>query len=56
MRGVLQLTYGVAVIVGLIAIQAAAFYAIWWLVVAAMRFVPLIGRKHRHRDWERLNR
>lgn len=56
MRIALQLAYGVAIIAGLLAIQVAALYAIGWMVLAAMRFVPSIGRRHKHGDWERLNR
>ena len=42
-------------IAGLMAIQAAALYVIWWLVMLVVRFVPIVGVKHRHRDWDRLN-
>jgi hypothetical protein len=53
---ILQLAYGFAVIAGLMAVQAAALYAIGWLVLLVCRYVPLVGRKHRHKDWQRLNR
>ena len=42
-------------IAGLLAIHAAALYVIWWLVMLVVRFVPIVGNKHKHRDWERLN-
>jgi hypothetical protein len=35
---------------------AAVTYALGLLVLCAVRFIPLIGRKHRHADWDRLNR
>ena len=42
-------------IAGLLAIHAAALYVIWWLVMLSVRFVPIVGVKHKHRDWDRLN-
>jgi hypothetical protein len=35
---------------------AAAVYAFMWAGLWLVRFVPLIGRKHRHADWNRLNK
>jgi hypothetical protein len=35
---------------------AAAVYAFMWAGLWLVRFVPLIGRKHRHSDWDRLNK
>ena len=37
-------------------ILVAGFYALSWAVLCLVRFIPLIGRKHRHSDWERLNK
>lgn len=54
-QAVLQLASGFAMIAGLLAIQAAVLYAIWWLVMLVVGFVPIVGKKHKHRDWERLN-
>lgn len=42
-------------IAALMAVQALVLYMIWWIVMIAVSFVPVIGKKHRHRDWERLN-
>jgi len=53
---ILQLAYVVAMIVGLMAIQAAALYAIGWLVLLICRYIPLVGKRHRHEHWARLNR
>jgi hypothetical protein len=36
-------------------ILLAGWYALSWSVLCLVRFIPLIGRKHRHSDWERLN-
>jgi hypothetical protein len=35
---------------------AAASYALGWFVLCLVRFVPLIGTRHRHSDWDRLNK
>ena len=56
MRAVLQLAHGFALIAGLLAIQFALLYAIWWLVLVVVSYVPIIGRKHKHPNWDRLNR
>ncbi len=37
-------------------IVVAALYALSWAVLCLVRFIPLVGRKHRHSDWERLNK
>jgi hypothetical protein len=46
---------GFAMIAVLLAAHALALYAIWWVVMAAVSRFPIVGRRHRHRDWERLN-
>ena len=33
-----------------------ALYGFMWIVLYLMRFAPMIGRKHRHSDWDRLNK
>ena len=53
---ILQLVYVVAMIIGLMAVQAAALYAIGWVVLLVFRYIPLIGKKHRHERWHQLNR
>lgn len=55
MRTMFQLAYGFALIAGLLAAQAAALYVLWWLVMMVVHFVPIVGRRHKHRDWNRLN-
>jgi hypothetical protein len=35
--------------------MAATAYAFMWGILCLVRFMPLIGRKHRHSDWEQLN-
>jgi hypothetical protein len=34
----------------------AVVYAFMWAGLSLVRFMPLIGRKHRHSDWDRLNK
>ena len=34
----------------------AALYAFMWTVLCLFLFIPMIGRKHRHSDWNRLNK
>jgi hypothetical protein len=34
----------------------AALYAFMWTALCLFRFIPMIGRKHRHSDWSRLNK
>ena len=46
---------GAYVIVVPIALTAA-LYGFMWTVLYLMRFVPMIGRRHRHSDWDRLNK
>jgi len=37
-------------------LNALAFYVIYRIVMMTVSFIPAIGKKHRHRDWDRLNR
>jgi hypothetical protein len=37
-------------------VMAATAYAFMWAILCLVRFIPLIGRKHRHSDWDRLNK
>jgi hypothetical protein len=50
-RAVLQLIGGFAAIAGLLALHALALYLIWWIVMFAVSFVPMVGNKHKHPDW-----
>jgi len=34
----------------------AGVYGLCWVALCLVRFIPLVGRKHRHSDWERLNK
>lgn len=56
MSAPLQIAAGLAAIAVLLALQALAFYVIWWVTLRMVAFLPMVGRRHRHRDWDRLNR
>ena len=51
----LQMLGGLAIIAGLLFVQALALYLIARLVLIAVSFVPLIGKRHRHSQWNSLN-
>jgi hypothetical protein len=37
-------------------VLAAAAYGCMWGVLCVVRLIPMIGHKHRHSDWDRLNK
>lgn len=37
-------------------VLASAAYGFMWAVLCLVRVVPMVGRKHRHSDWDRLNK
>jgi hypothetical protein len=47
---------GIVFVGGILAVVGLAIYALWWISVVAIRHVPMIGKRHRHPDWDRLNR
>jgi hypothetical protein len=53
---VLQLLGGFAIIAVIMGTLAVAGYMMWWLALVVVAKLPMIGRRHRHQDWERLNR
>jgi hypothetical protein len=53
----LQVLVGGIVLVGSIMVVAGlAIYVLWWVSLIAIRPIPMIGRRHRHTEWDRLNR
>ena len=50
-----QLAAGFVSIAALLAIAAAGLYVCWWLVMLVVRYLPIVGRRHKHADWDRLN-
>jgi len=55
-RTAFQTLIAVLGIAGLLMLNALAFYVIYRIVMMTVSFIPAIGKKHRHRDWDRLNR
>jgi hypothetical protein len=55
-RSAVQLLGGFAIIAAIMGTLAVAGYVMWWLALIAIARLPMIGRRHRHQDWERLNR
>jgi hypothetical protein len=53
---VLQIVSALGIIVGLLAAVAAVMYAFCWTVLLLVRFVPVIGRRHRHPRWDELTK
>jgi hypothetical protein len=47
---------GLIFVGGILAVAGIAIYALWWITLMAIRRVPMIGKRHRHTDWDRLNR
>jgi hypothetical protein len=47
---------GVLVVGAILAACGLAIYALWWLTLVAIRRIPMIGSRHKHADWDRLNR
>ena len=56
MSAVLSLLAGFAMIAGIIGAVIGSLYLAWWLVLLAIRRIPMIGKRHRHSHWDRLNR
>jgi hypothetical protein len=53
---VLDMLLLVAYLVAMPIIVASSAYGFMWGVLCLVRFIPMIGRKHRHSDWDRLNK
>jgi hypothetical protein len=43
-------------IAGLLALLAMALYVVWWIAMAVVSFLPIIGKKHKHPHWDRLQK
>ena len=51
----LQIIWMIASSAAILALWAAAFYAVCYLTLLLVRIFPLIGKRHRHRRWDELN-
>jgi hypothetical protein len=47
---------GLAISGAIAAAAAIAVSVLWWVSLIAIRRIPMIGKRHRHSNWERLNR
>ena len=47
-----QFALGFGLIVLMLAAETLVLIALAWLVLSVVRFVPLVGRKHRHSQWD----
>jgi hypothetical protein len=47
---------GIVMIGGIVMVAGIVIYVVWFLTLLAIRRVPMIGKRHRHRNWDRLNR
>jgi hypothetical protein len=51
--GILRLLGGLLGIAGLLALLVATMVGTAWLVLITVRYVPMIGQRHRHPAWDR---
>jgi hypothetical protein len=56
MQKLLLIASAITIIAGLMAVVALLLYAFCWTLLLLLRFVPVIGRKHRHPRWDELTR
>jgi hypothetical protein len=52
----LQIASAIGIIAGLLAVVAMAWFSFCWIVLLLVRFVPVIGRRHRHPRWDELTK
>ena len=48
----IQFAFGLGLIVLMLAVETLVLIALAWMVLSVVRFLPLVGRKHRHSRWE----
>ena len=56
MRPLLIVVGGLAFIALLLGVILLGVYVVGWIAMMAVRFLPMIGKRHRHDDWDKLNR
>ena len=47
---------GFAFIALLLGVIALGVYVVGWIALAVTSFFPMIGKRHRHDEWDKLNR
>jgi hypothetical protein len=52
----LQILSALGIIAGLLAVVATLWFGFCWTVLLLLRFVPVIGRRHRHPRWDELTK
>jgi membrane protein required for beta-lactamase induction len=52
----LQIVSALGIIAGLLAVMATLWFGFCWTVLLLLRFVPVIGRRHRHTRWDELTK
>jgi hypothetical protein len=55
-RQFLIVASGFAFIAPLLGVVLLIVYAVGWVALALTSFLPMIGTRHRHADWDKLNR
>jgi len=55
-RPLLIVVGGLAFIALLLGVILLGVYVVGWIAMMAVRFLPMIGKRHRHDDWDKLNR
>lgn len=56
MRILLQILSALGIIAGLITVVGGLLYAFSRAVLLLVRFVPVIGKRHRHAHWDELTK
>ena len=56
MKEFLIVAEGLGFIALLLSVIVLGVYSVGWLALAATSFFPMIGKRHRHDDWEEMNR
>ena len=56
MNAAVQLLAGLLMIAALLALTALVLYILWNVAMIVVSFVPMLGKRHRHSAWDRLNR
>ena len=56
MTTLLHIASAIGIIVGLMTVVGGLLYAFCWAVLFLVRFVPVIGKRHRHAHWDELTK
>lgn len=56
MHAALLVAEMLAIIAALLTIMGAMMYAFCWAILCLVRLFPMIGKRHRHSEWEELTK